>query len=160
MTPEEIIFSINPLIKGKINVLSTGSLFFGRMWLDYEKDFIRSEINSKKIDFIWNLLEKSHGNIDNSIEIHSPIEDFGVPLNKVEFIKDTEFILNQIKNGKNVLVHCFGGKGRTSLALAILLTKSGMNVKDSLSLVMKIVKGPETNEQKEFVIKNSGEWSG
>ncbi|MBU4486353.1 MAG: hypothetical protein KKD38_05440 [Candidatus Delongbacteria bacterium] len=49
--------------------------------------------------------------------VHSPIGDFRIPT--VEQAKELcEMILNDIKSGKNILIHCMGGLGRLAPALS------------------------------------------
>jgi len=55
--------------------------------------------------------------------IKFPIEDFKVPESKEETMKIVDRILEALKQGENILIHCVGGNGRTGLLLACLARK-------------------------------------
>mmetsp|Transcript_20805 Transcript_20805/g.32953 ORF Transcript_20805/g.32953 Transcript_20805/m.32953 type:complete len:166 (-) Transcript_20805:14-511(-) len=58
--------------------------------------------------------------------IHYPLRDKWIPPNTQEFLtKAVKLIINQLLEGKRVLVHCNGGKGRTGLVIgAVLMSES------------------------------------
>ncbi|MFL6397810.1 MAG: dual specificity protein phosphatase family protein, partial [Nitrososphaeraceae archaeon] len=52
------------------------------------------------------------------------IEDYGAPsLEELDYV--VSYIIRQIDNGKPVMVHCSGGRGRTGTILAAYLIKTG-----------------------------------
>jgi protein-tyrosine phosphatase len=97
------------------------------------------------------LLEKSHGNIGSSEELHSPIDDFGVPADQENFFGDANMIISELKAGKKIFVHCHSGKGRTALALATVLVRLGFRGTEALTAI-KSTLGPETEAQCQFVL--------
>jgi atypical dual specificity phosphatase len=61
----------------------------------------------------------SNGKIDY---FHLSIEDYGSPsLKELDYV--VSYIIRQIDNGRSVMVHCSGGKGRTGTILAAYLRK-------------------------------------
>ncbi len=54
--------------------------------------------------------------------LHAPAEDFSPSdLKKIDYVVD--FIHQNITNGKSIMVHCAGGRGRTGTILACYLVK-------------------------------------
>jgi rhodanese-related sulfurtransferase len=149
ISPEDLIMAAYPIFKGEMET-EYGSIRFGRMWDKWELDFFTKECNN--IDIIWNLLEDPHGNIGPAKELHSPIDDFGTPADSKAFCSDVNTIITALKAGKKIFVHCHSGKGRTAIALALVLIHLGKEGNDTLSLVKKLTLGPETNEQCKFVL--------
>lgn len=149
MDSETILLSVNPFIKGHIST-EYGYVLFGRMWNKSETELVTKQLSDRQVDFIWNLFDSSHGDVGTSKEIFTPIEDFSTP-EKESFEKDLDFIITAIKNGKRVFVHCFAGKGRTSLGLASILVRMGVDKEEALMTVYEAAHGPETEAQKNFV---------
>ena len=55
--------------------------------------------------------------------------------------------------GKNIVVHCMGGKGRSGTIAAILLIEFGEDNKKAMKEVRKKRTGAiETKEQEEFIL--------
>ena len=76
------------------------------------------------------------------------IADFGVP-DYPGFNPLIVSILNDIRQGKNVLVHCRGGIGRTGLVCCCVLIANGMDATSSIQTVSKKrgTRVPETDAQ-------------
>jgi len=83
------------------------------------------------------------------------IADRGVPDDEVEFAKTIKTILKEIKSGTDLVVHCRAGIGRTGLVAAAVLVANGSKVDEAFEKVSEArgVEVPDTNEQKEFVIR-------
>jgi atypical dual specificity phosphatase len=70
---------------------------------------------------------------------HLSIEDYGAPsLEELDYVAN--YISRQIDDGKTVMVHCSGGKGRTGTILAAYLIKKRivMNAYQAINKLRKI----------------------
>lgn len=129
-----------------------GKIFFGPV--PFKDDMYRLKKNG--VDAVWNLLAE-FPDVETEQEIfctvyHSPIEDYSVPDQNSNFLENLEQVCNMLKSDKNILVHCFGGKGRTGMALAVILMKlNNISAEEALELTYRCCRGPETEEQKEYV---------
>ena len=83
--------------------------------------------------------------------VHSPIGDFGVPTIE-QAARLSEMILSDVTEGKNVLIHCMGGLGRTGTIAACLLARTGVLPDEAIARVCSVRSGTlETNAQVQFV---------
>ena len=84
----------------------------------------------KRIDVIINLLGETYKFgpsswpplKDKIEEIPFEIEDYRVPSNETKFKNLLYVILQKLKQGLNVSIHCWGGRGRTCLVVGCLYT--------------------------------------
>lgn len=93
----------------------------------------------------------------NQIEyLHFPIKDRGIPSSPQKLIELTEDIYRQILLGKNTVVHCRAGIGRTGLLAASVLVKHGHSPEQAFELASKArgVSMPDTQEQYNWVVQN------
>jgi len=62
-------------------------------------------------------------------------------------------VLEEIRAGENLVVHCFAGIGRTGIVSCGLLIEDGMTAEEAIDLVSekRHLKVPETSEQTQFV---------
>mmetsp|Transcript_12767 Transcript_12767/g.15860 ORF Transcript_12767/g.15860 Transcript_12767/m.15860 type:complete len:312 (-) Transcript_12767:1081-2016(-) len=101
------------------------------------KSFMK-KVQKNNLDTVCILVEKkeyeeySETSIEDFYEscglnyICNPIEDFGVP--KVDDFTDTiRDVTKVLAAGKNVLVHCAGGNGRTGMILCGILKNCGLD---------------------------------
>ena len=87
--------------------------------------------------------------------LHMPIEDLKAPDHKfIEKWQTTKVLLkNDLIEGKNIFVHCMGGKGRSGTIAAILLVEFGEKHKEAIEIVREKRKGAiETKEQEDFIL--------
>lgn len=131
-----------------------GNLYFSRC------PNTRSELESLKnynLDCIWNLAEelKSVGDIEAEFSrkvILGDIEDYNVPEDFYKFVGQVFEVAAMLMDGKNVLVHCFAGRGRTSFALCcISLAVNRGALEDTFAVVKYNAHGPERETQKDMV---------
>lgn len=82
-----------------------------------------------------------------------PIPDRQIPKSESKLTEVLESVTRDLSAGKNVLVHCRQGVGRSGLVAACLLVKKGMSpgaAVDSVSAA-RGVSIPETAEQRDWI---------
>lgn len=130
-----------------------GELYYG----SYPSTKDLYEVKEYGVTVIWNLayelfdLAEEESKLFDNV-VFSAISDFNVPTNYDKFSKEVDIICEHIKNDRKVFVHCYGGRGRTGMALAIIakvLYKA--NSDQALNLAKKYCDGPEVDKQVEFV---------
>ena len=87
--------------------------------------------------------------------IHMPIVDLKSPDHKfMDKWQTTKVLLkNDLIEGKNIVIHCMGGKGRSGTIAAILLIEFGEDNKKAIEIVREKRKGAiETEEQEKFIL--------
>ena len=85
-----------------------------------------------------------------------PIVDLKIPDHKfMDKWQTTKVLLkNDLIEGKNIVIHCMGGKGRSGTIAAILLIEFGENNKKAIEIVREKRKGAiETRIQEDFILK-------
>ncbi len=85
---------------------------------------------------------------------HLPIYDMGAPDKDFKFKWETTKVLlkNELIDGKNLILHCRGGKGRAGTIAAILLVEFNYNKQEAIDLVRERRKGAiESKEQENFI---------
>jgi protein-tyrosine phosphatase len=131
----------------------SGVLYFGRLPDDDMLNFLKSS----GVTVVWNLAyelfdlaEKETQLFENVV--FSGIADYNTPVNKEKFNEEVSTICEHLENNRKVFVHCFGGRGRTGMALAIIAkVLNNMNSVEALQLAKIYCDGPETGRQKEYV---------
>ena len=93
--------------------------------------------------------------INNFSWFHLPIIDLKAPDHKfVDKWQTTKSLLkNELIHGKNIVIHCMGGKGRSGTIAAILLIEFGNKNDEVINIVRKNRKGAiETKEQEDLIL--------
>jgi protein-tyrosine phosphatase len=82
-----------------------------------------------------------------------PIPDLQVPRSEAKLAETLKNVIANLSAGKNVLIHCRQGIGRTGMIAACLLIQGGMSPGAAVELV-SAARGmtvPETLEQREWI---------
>lgn len=85
--------------------------------------------------------------------IHFPIKDKWVPDSMTELIKLVDIILQRLKQGKTVVLHCNGGKGRSGTVAVACLVAMGKNAPKSIEVVRKARSGTIRNPLQVLYVK-------
>ena len=82
-----------------------------------------------------------------------PIPDRQIPKSEAKWAQVLERVASVLSDGKNVVVHCRQGIGRSGLAAACLLVRRGMSPGAAVDLVSAArgVPVPETAEQRDWI---------
>jgi len=67
--------------------------------------------------------------------LHFPIVDKWIPSAMDDLVRNVEQLIVRIKQGRIILVHCNGGKGRTGLLVVSTLVALGMEVNDAVQAI-------------------------
>ncbi len=105
------------------------------------------EIQNQSPDYADSILNKTLS--INWIEL--PIKDFSIPRDANSFKQCIKKIANFLIKGKAILIHCFGGIGRTGLAACCVLQILGLEQNDAQERVKQSGSSPETQEQRNFI---------
>lgn len=130
----------------------------GKLYVGGKDDVLRlPEKKARQVfDIIWNLAEELVCFVDLETPwakqvICAYIPDFQPP-NEL-FNRQLKNIVAALADNKKVFVHCYGGHGRTGTALAAIKTLlDGSSPLQSLRVAKHYCSGPETREQKKFII--------
>ena len=137
----------------------------GKQWnRDLAQDI--AALKDLEISFVISLLaqqELQHhgaGNIEAQLKqaqigwYQFPIADFGTPSLDVttRWMQTVPSLLQYLKEGKNVLIHCAAGFGRTGMMSATLLVAMGVDPERAITLVRSSRPGTiETPEQEAYI---------
>lgn len=82
-----------------------------------------------------------------------PIPDRDVPRSEAEMTSALDKLNEALSSGKNVLVHCRQGVGRTGLVAACLLVSRGLTPETAVNRLSAArgVGAPETSEQRDWI---------
>jgi protein-tyrosine phosphatase len=99
------------------------------------------------------LTEASEVKAQGMVFASFPIPDRQIPKSEAELADLLEMFSRSLSEGKNVVVHCRGGIGRSGLIAASLLVRKGISPGAAVELVSAArgVTIPETSEQREWI---------
>lgn len=85
--------------------------------------------------------------------IHFPIADFDTPEDKRQLEENLQRVLDKANRGENIAVHCFAGRGRTGMFLALLVRRVlGIGGQEAIAFLRKYFPAVETTSQEKLVI--------
>jgi protein-tyrosine phosphatase len=137
----------------RLPISTKGKLYFGALL----SDETLKELKNIGVENIWNLMaelptvaEAENKIFKNVIELK--IVDCSIPSDKQEYLNRVDSIIYLLKNGENVYLHCFGGHGRTGMAISsILILVERLPIEAALKMAKSLCNGPEFEEQKNFI---------
>jgi len=139
----------------KLVETTRGTLFIG----DKDDALALSEQLPKVIyDIIWNLAEELDFLVEDEKTfakkvLCANIDDYSIPDNNLTFLLQLMTVVDSLRKGGKVFIHCFGGHGRTGLGLAaIKISLDGYTADEALDFANTNCDGPETEQQKQFII--------
>ena len=84
--------------------------------------------------------------------LHVPVSDFSVPADKQILFEALKEAQMQAECGCNLVVHCFAGRGRTGMFLAMLARQvMGFSGKEAINWLRQYFPAVETPEQAQMV---------
>lgn len=94
------------------------------------------------------------------VEVHRfPIPDFHVPSSVETAFSTVQVILSAAREGRNVVIHCAGGIGRTGVLAGCVLVELGHDPEKALEILCRVrgANVPESEEQKRFITRYAQE---
>lgn len=89
--------------------------------------------------------------------VRHPIIDGSVPRDKAKFAAFVDGLVEEIRAGRSVVVHCRGGMGRAGTAAACVLIRLGVEPEAAMARVRKHRKGAiENRTQEDFILLFGG----
>ena len=122
-------------------------------WRQSGIDTVVSLLTSEEEQELGLVEEASEARKYNLSFVSYPIPDRGVPSDTSTLSNLLETIQRDLQQGKNVLVHCRQGIGRTGLIAASLLVLDGMEPESAIHEVSNVrgIQVPETPEQESCI---------
>lgn len=103
--------------------------------------------------------EKELTNNNGMEYVSYPIKDRGLPVSVGEYLNFTKDLYHQISGGKNSVIHCRAGIGRTGIVAAGVLLHCGFEPDEAFNHISnkRGVQVPDTDEQIEWVVTSYNE---
>lgn len=154
------IYWIDEFVKGRLGSMPRPK---GDAELANEMDLLAAEGTNLVVSFLepaeaklLGLEQEGRLCFERNMDFVSfPIQDYGVPSSSTSYLKLCSFLLDKIKEGKRVVVHCHGGIGRSSVVAAGVLIKNGCEIDEVFELVTgyREHQVPDTKEQIAWVVE-------
>jgi protein-tyrosine phosphatase len=89
--------------------------------------------------------------------IRLPIVDFDVPENRSSLNTTLQETIDRARNGENIAVHCYAGRGRTGMFAALLARRIlGLDGEKAIAWARQFFPAIETEEQAQIVLDDGG----
>ena len=123
-------------------------------WKEQGLDTIVSLLEDEEIAELDLLLEGEFCAVAGLNYLRLPIKDRSVPTDRSCAIRLGTQLAQSLVDGRNILIHCRAGIGRTGLFAAAILVLTGVDPEGALSAVgqARRVPVPDTAEQREWVL--------
>lgn len=152
------IYWIDEIESGRIGIMPRPR---GGDWLEDEikslkfsgVDVVVSLLESEEITELDITEEKNLCEANNISFLSFSIKDRDVPLSTQETFDFAQKSSNLLKNGKNLVIHCRQGVGRSALIAACVLVLNGFSSEEAFEKI-KNARGcdvPDTNKQRDWV---------
>jgi protein-tyrosine phosphatase len=108
-------------------------------------------------DIIWNLSSELEKCVEAEekyarVVLRGYIQDMWIPQDIYRFVYQLELIVDCLRHGGNVFVHCLGGCGRTGMGLACIKSYlENCSAQEALDFANQEIGGPELKMQRRFV---------
>ena len=120
------------------------------------KILITSFVEDKEFDKLCNKKQFIENIYKHNIKwYHLPVSDLAAPESEFKHQWQTKKVLlkKELISGTNIVLHCWGGKGRAGTVAAILLIEFGENKNEAINIVRAKRKGAiESKAQKDFIL--------
>jgi protein-tyrosine phosphatase len=86
--------------------------------------------------------------------ISFPIPDYGLPEGREEVLRLARRLVDELEQGRSVVIHCRAGIGRSSVIAACTMISAGIDAADALARIeaARGVRVPDTEEQLMWVM--------
>ena len=85
------------------------------------------------------------------MQVNFPIPDRGVPTDLSPLLRTVEDLVEDLRNKKNILLHCVAGVGRTGTVAMCVLIGIGLDPLDASVRLADAEAGPESDSQETLV---------
>lgn len=80
-----------------------------------------------------------------------PVLDYGVPDDVNEFVTSAQEVVEKLRRGRNLVIHCAAGVGRTGMFAILVLHEAGESIAAARAAVQRAGSKPENEEQNAFL---------
>ena len=87
------------------------------------------------------------------------IPDYGMPTNVDDLDQMLDWLLERLRLGESLVIHCAAGHGRTGMVATLLLARMGSPLDDAIETIRLAGLAPDTMEQRGFLRKRVAAWS-
>jgi protein-tyrosine phosphatase len=128
-------------------------------WRDFERDAKQQQLHMLVCLTGRDEVRELSPQYDAAIEaggtsfewLHLPVPNFGVPQDRDAFRSGVERVVQALRAGRPVMLHCAAGMGRTGSMAACVLKALGLSPDEALERVRAAGSNPQNAAQSGFV---------